>query len=301
MPDGDTILGKHYMPFLDYIRNSRHLRWPLIAVNKLLLSPLSYGPALLRRAAYDAVPTRYLVTGNREYFIVSTSDKVIGRELFLRGEFDFWKLQAAMAIMKKEGLPPPTHIIDVGANIGTIVIPALKRGLMQSATAIEPHPDNLRLLNANLALNSVSHLVEVHGVAVGIESGHMLKLEESATNSGNHSIGTKGISVPSIRLDDLKIPSRDALLWMDIEGYEGHALTGAVNLLSSGAPIVSEFNHSLLSRSNGLDLFRNAIAGRRIFDLNDPTQEEITEEKLFSKYIHAAQYTDILALPTKNA
>lgn len=289
------------MPFLDYIRNSKLLRWPLISVNRLLLSPLSSGPALLRRAAYDAMPTPYLVTGNRELFIVSTSDKVIGRELFLRGEFDFWKLQAALAILEKEGLPRPDHLIDVGANIGTIVIPALKRGLVQSATAIEPHPDNLRLLNANLALNGVSHLIEVRGVAVGLETGRILELEESATNSGNHSIGTKGIPVPSTRLDDLDTPALDTLLWMDIEGYEGHALAGAETFLSSGAPFVSEFNYSLLSRSNGLDLFRSAIAQRKIFDLNDPTQEAMTGETLFSRYSNTVQYTDILALPPKSA
>src|SRR5699024_10081937 len=139
------------MTIANSIRNSKALRRPLLTVSKLLLTPLRSGVALLRRAAYDAMPVPYLVTGHPEQFVVSTTDKVIGRELFLHGEFDFVKLQTALAILLREGWPTPVHLIDVGANIGTITIPAINRGLMQTATAIEPHPGNLRLLRANLA------------------------------------------------------------------------------------------------------------------------------------------------------
>lgn len=111
------------------IRNSQVLRRPLLAASRALFLLLKSGPALLRRAVYDAMPVPYLVTGRPEHFVVATADKVIGRELFLHGEFDFAKLQTALAIIEREGLPRPQHLIDVGANIGTIVIPALARGL----------------------------------------------------------------------------------------------------------------------------------------------------------------------------
>ncbi|MBJ2163356.1 FkbM family methyltransferase [Acidovorax sp. IB03] len=214
------------------IRNSQVLRRPLLAVSRALFALLKTGPALLRRAVYDAMPVPYLVTGRPEHFVVATADKVIGRELFLHGEFDFAKLQTALAIIEREGLPRPKHLIDVAANIGTIVIPALARGLMQSATAVEPHPNNLRLLRTNLALNGLSERVRVLAQAVGAESHASLFLTESSTNSGNHSIGRTGLPVDSTRLDDVDCPHDGALLWMDIEGYEGHALRGAPNLLS---------------------------------------------------------------------
>ena len=148
------------MQFADHLRNSRLLRRPLLAASKTLFSLLRGGPPLLRRAAYDAMPVPYLVTGHPEHFVVSTADKVIGREVFLHGEFDFAKLQTALAILAREGHPAPTHLIDVGANIGTITIPALKRGLIQTATAIEPHPHNLRLLRTNIALNGLEDRTE---------------------------------------------------------------------------------------------------------------------------------------------
>lgn len=283
------------MSILDAIRNSRALRWPLLATTRLLLSPLTRNaPALLRRAAYDAMPAPYLVAGEQELFVVSTRDRVIGRELFLHGQFDFHKLEAALKIIAREGQPLPHHLIDVGANIGSIVIPALKRGLMDTATAIEPHPENLRLLHTNLALNGLTELVEVLGIAVGNTASTTLRLHESETNSGNHSISDEGIAVPAERLDDLGINPERALLWMDIEGYEGHALQGSENLIAAGAPIVSEFNPTYLRESGGLSNFCELLSQRRIFDLSSSNINPTTFNRLIE--IHPHSFTDILAL-----
>ena len=288
------------MPLLDSIRNSQMLRCPLLAASRFLFSLLKAGPALLRRAAYDAMPVPYLVTGYPEHFVVSTADKVIGRELFLHGEFDFSKLQTALAIIEREGLPRPQHLIDVGANIGTIVIPALVRGLMQTATAIEPHPTNLRLLRANLALNGLSERVRVLAQAVGAESNASLFLTESSTNSGNHSIGRTGLPVASTRLDDVDWQHDDALLWMDIEGYEGHALRGASNLLAAGIPIVCEYNTSYLENSGGMNWFREALTGRQIFDLKHGVKaEKIGLNELAIRYPTAREFTDILSISAR--
>ena len=285
------------MSLPDPIRNSQVLRRPLLAASRALFLLLKSGPALLRRAVYDAMPVPYLVTGRPEHFVVATADKVIGRELFLHGEFDFAKLQTALAIIEREGLPRPQHLIDVGANIGTIVIPALARGLMQSATAIEPHPTNLRLLRANLALNGLSERVRVLAQAVGAESGASLFLTESSTNSGNHSIGRTGLPIPSSRLDDVECPHDGALLWMDIEGYEGHALRGAPNLLAAGIPVVCEFNPSFLTKSKGLIFFEDALKGRRIFDLSEMNDgKEIAIKDVLLKISDKNCFTDILAI-----
>lgn len=285
------------MSCADFIRNSERLRRPLLMASRFLFSLLKSGPGVLRRAAYDAMPVPYLVTGYPEHFVISTADKVIGRELFLHGEFDFAKLQTALAIIEREGLPRPQHLIDVGANIGTIAIPALARGLMQGATAIEPHPGNLRLLHANLALNGLSERVRVVAQAVGTESNASLFLIESSTNSGNHSIGDTGLPVSSCRLDDLQCPHDRALLWMDIEGYEGHALCGAPNLLSVGIPVVCEYNAEYLERAGGMDRFQQALTGRRIFDLKHGVQAvEISLGELAVRYPVGHGFTDILAI-----
>jgi FkbM family methyltransferase len=288
-------MRNYCMSLLSSLRSSTLLRSPLLAVSKGLLWPLRSGSKLLRRAAYDAMPVPYLVTGDRELFVVSTADKVIGRELFLSGEFDFGKLQLALAIIGREGGVLPNHLIDVGANIGSIVIPALKRGLFKAATAIEPHPENLRLLRANLALNALQDTVRVLDIAVGNGGASLLLLEESATNGGNHRIGDVGISVPSRSLDELDLMSSGALLWMDIEGYEGHALDGAKSLLASGMPIVSEFNPGYLTESGGLDSFCRHLTGRRIFDLGSAAGVETSLDVLLRTH-QQGTFTDVLAL-----
>lgn len=282
------------MGLYDLLRSSKTLRRPLLAACKLLFTPLRSGPPLLRRAVYDAMPVPYLVAGHPEHFVVSTSDRVIGRELFLHGEFDFAKLETALAVLAREGCPAPSHLIDVGANIGTITIPALRRGLMQTATAIEPHPGNLRLLRANIALNDVESRVTVLAQAVGDTNNVTLHLEESATNSGNHAIGADGIPVRSTRLDDLRFPG-NSLLWMDIEGYEGHALTGAKHLIESKTPVVCEINTNYLEKSGGLDLLQEALRNRTIFDLRRP-EEETSIQHLTKKYRGPTNFTDIIAL-----
>lgn len=280
------------------LRNSRLLRKPLLAVVEAFLKPLTTRIPLLRRAAYDVEPMPYLVVGDWEKYVVSTQDKVIGRELFLHGEFDFHKLVTAFEILHREGHPAPTHLIDVGANIGTIVIPALTRGLVKSGTAVEPHPENLKLLHTNLALNGVADKVRVLAQAVGAESMATLLLQESSSNSGNHSVGDKGIPVLSTRLDDVESPRSDALLWMDIEGYEGHALQGAKNLIAKGVPVVCEFNPHYLTESGGTKLLYDALSGHRFFDLKQGvTSIECSLDELQSKYLATFDFTDILAIP----
>ena len=260
------------MQIADRLRNSRLLRRPLLAASKTLFSLLRGGPPLLRRAAYDAMPVPYLVAGHPEHFVVSTADKVIGREVFLHGEFDFAKLQTALAILAREGRPAPTHLIDVGANIGTITIPALKRGLIQTATAIEPHPDNLRLLRANIALNGLEDRVTVLAQAVGDRSG--------------------------VTLHDLDLPTASSLLWMDIEGYEGHALKGAVSLLATGIAVVCEFNPRFLEQSEGMPALLQSLHGYSIYDL-EKSGTEISLTALSHDLVVGGHYTDILALPKK--
>lgn len=86
--------------------------------------------------------------------------------------------------------------------------------------------------------------------------------------------------------------------WMDIEGYEGHALQGAPNLLAAGVPVVCEYNSDYLMRSGGMKLFRQALAGYRIFDLKQGAQaNEIGWDALTTRYSMKGDFTDVLAIP----
>ncbi len=63
------------------------------------------------------------------------------------------------------------------------------------------------------------------------------------------------------------------LIWMDTQGYEGHVLRGAKEILSKGTPLVSEFWPYGLRRSGGYEYFLDSLmAGKYSFfyDLNQP-------------------------------
>lgn len=281
-----------------FIKTSKLLRAPLLAMTRLCLKPLTSHIPVLRRAAYDVYPNPYLVVGSPEKYVVSTKDEGTGRLLFQRGEIEFQKLVTAMELLAREGFESPNHLIDVGANIGIIAIPALSRGLVKSATAIEPHPENIRLLYTNLALNGVQDRTRVLAQAVGAESGVTLLLDESPVDSSIHAIGNAGIPVPSSKLDDLELPCKNALLWMDIEGYEGHALRGAPKLLASGIPVVCEFNPRFLAKTGGMEWFRHALQGRRIYDMKHGSDaHETSLDALASEYTDYPLWTDLLAIP----
>ena len=261
-------------------------------VLRTMLSPLKSRFGLLRRAAYDSAPMPYLVAGDQESYIVSTKDKVIGRSIFLEGGYDLHKLLLATKILRDRNYPL-THIIDVGSNIGSIVIPAVKRGLFASATAIEPHPDNFRLLSANVALNGLSDRIHTMNRAAGTETDAILRMVESINNSGNHMIAEQGLPVTTVRLDDVTSFSDGVLIWMDIEGYEGHALAGAPHLLSAGAAIVAEYNPQFLANHGGLEMLESALSQHDLFDLNLDGQPACFEEMRL-RYRDSA--TDFVAL-----
>ena len=91
----------------------------------------------------------------------------------------------------------------------------------------------------------------------------------------------------------------DSLLWMDIEGYEGHALKGARNLLASGMPLIFEFNPELLTETGGIAALRESISGRRLYDLHASDQKEIALDSLFESFKlrpREWRWTDVLAV-----
>jgi FkbM family methyltransferase len=262
-----------------------------------------------------------LVYVNRgtERYLVHCKDRAIGREVFLSGQFDFDKFTAALRLLAQHtGTQRVDVLVDVGANIGTVCVPAVARGLVQQAIAIEPDPMNSRLLRINTLLNTVESRIVVHECALGERDGATLVLEQSSDNLGDHRISVSAddgafgeasrlrIEVPSARLDSLVKPpphNSNMLIWMDTQGYEGFVLKGATSLLAAKIPLVSEFWPYGMKRANGYAAFRESIAHYRGFiDLNasqtSGTLRPMRElDELFQSLdIAKDSYTDILVI-----
>jgi FkbM family methyltransferase len=241
--------------------------------------------ALFRKALFISAPPGNLLmaSASKEHFIVSSNDQFIGRETYIKGPYDFEKLENVLSLLG-DSFNAKT-LIDVGANIGTICIPAVSRGLFRKAIAIEPEPFNYSLLCSNIYLNGLQESISTQNVALGAESGQSLEFELSNVNFGDHRIrvtNSEGvdrehdrriIEIRCERLDEIvrEVDSTNTLIWMDTQGFEGYVLQGAKNALAKRTPLVIEFWPYGMNRSGSYLALRDSIidAGYAYFyDLN---------------------------------
>jgi len=115
---------------------------------------------IIRNAEFDALdPAREfsIATYGPEKYVVINTDKAISKILFVTGSFDFEKVEKVVAIIRNQNDNFRSDtLIDVGANIGTVCIPAIKRGFVTHAIAIEPERLNYRVLVVSRRPNGTS-------------------------------------------------------------------------------------------------------------------------------------------------
>jgi FkbM family methyltransferase len=253
----------------------------------------------------------FCVETAHEKFLINLRDQVIGKSIFIyRTPQDFDKLLVVLDLLKTRGVFP-NALLDVGANIGAICIPAVARGLVERAVAFEPHPLNCTLLQANIALNNVRRQITIVEAAVGASEGGTVELTLSAENWGDHRVlypteqaasvaSREKIAVPVVRLDTWR-DLDGALVWMDIQGYEGHALKGATKLLSRAPPLVLEFWPEGMEVAQSFDALRSAIAHYEgFYDLESPDRlrpvDELTSLRDELETRSKGSFTDILVV-----
>jgi FkbM family methyltransferase len=138
-------------------------------------------------------------------------------------------------------------VLDVGGNIGLFASLAAARLQSDDGTVVcfEPVPGNLTYLRRNLEQNGLTGRVTVEASAVGERAGTIdIFLVDGAI--GTHSASSKNalnsvnaVSVPVVSLDAYtraRLSTPVDLLKIDVEGYEGHVLRGAMNMLTEQRP-----------------------------------------------------------------
>lgn len=253
---------------------------------------------------------------DQDVFIVSTSDTSLGPSLFRkRSRKEFTRLRGALALLKRHGIPLPGQtFVDVGANIGTTTISALRNGFTQ-ALAFEAAPANVRLLRANVALNGLDDRIDVFPLALSHAPGEVL-LEVGGRSSGKPRVVAARrkrdvLAVPAATLDDLGRsgsfdPARVGLVWMDVEGHEASVLAGATDLRARGVPLVFELNPKLLEPAGALDAIAPLIeeSYTHVVDLGEgadaAVQPAAAVAELLERY-GPSRFTDVLAFRRADA
>ena len=266
----------------------------------------------MRNARFEVLAARSQIAfaDRAEKYLVFTADKHISKTVYATGSFDFEKLQSVVRLLG-HGFTCET-LVDVGANIGTICIPAVTRGLARRAIAIEPEPANFRLLEINVRLNDLSDRIVLHNVAVGPADGQTLQMELSQDNSGDHRIRVSSddgaydertrrvIQVESKTLDTLvgSLEASSTLVWMDTQGYEGQVLLGAANIVAARVPLVLEFWPYGMDRTQSYAGVRATVMSyETYYDLSEsePKPRHTTAiDALHQTLEQAGGYTDIL-------
>jgi FkbM family methyltransferase len=210
-------------------------------------------------------------------YLVSARDATVGRLIGRHGHYDVQNIQTVLAVLSDRGICID-QLLDIGANIGTTTVEVLKRLPSATCVAFEPEPRNFALLQQNILANGLNDRVTAHRCALSDRSGE-LEFELSPDNFGDHRVrltgsagpdafgeaGRSTISVPSRTLDqylasgDVSV-SPHTLIYMDVQGHEGHVLAGARTALSRSPVIAMEYWPYGLERASARGVVSEILA-----------------------------------------
>lgn len=224
------------------------------AVEKILgMAPLKLKMELFRMAA-RSIGVKYAVfDGKQGVFEAPIYDRVIWPLYLAQGGLDLGTSDLIVRLFNSGS----GTLIDVGANIGVVCIPAKRAVPGIDCYAIEADPGNCECLRMNAFRNGVPDIVLFNRAAYRHEC--MMNFERSSENSGDHRIRTNKsdssrelcnessrqvIQVQASTLDSI-IPLSGlrgpVVIVCDVQGAEADVLAGAAKLLDSVDVMIIEF------------------------------------------------------------
>ena len=152
-------------------------------------------------------------------------------------------------------LPKKGTFIDVGANVGTIVVPIAKH--VEKCIAFEPQRFVRKLLKKNIRDNNIKNIKVIKGAAghyngraeldknIVDHNGVVQELEYSGTkkiNYGGVKVGVGGPKIKIFKIDSMKIKKLIGMK-VDVEGHEPAVFYGARKTIKRYRPIIAFENN----------------------------------------------------------
>ncbi|MDD5294770.1 MAG: FkbM family methyltransferase, partial [Patescibacteria group bacterium] len=163
----------------------------------------------------------------------------------------------------KRLLKPGDVVYDIGSNIGYYaLLEARIVGDKGRVYAIEPVPDNVKLLKKNIGLNNYKN-ISVHNLAIGgqdrddyiylSKKSNWCSMERRGGNNSSKKIPVKVLTLDSFSQGNI-YPD---IIRMDVEGYETEIIKGMKNILSGAKPLKIFMElHCCFLEDAGLGLLR---------------------------------------------
>ncbi|MEZ2219249.1 FkbM family methyltransferase [Rhizobium sp. RCC_161_2] len=197
-------------------------------------------------------------------------------------------------------LPEDALAVDVGAYIGNHTL-FFSSVLGVRTLAIEPNPVAFAVLQANVELNGVNGLVELHPLALGAAAGTGEIVGADATNLGGARFlqADRG-DIRMASLDDIVGERRVHLIKVDVNGAEADVLRGAAQTIARCRPklVVSAGTVAVLA---AVEAVLRPLGYRKIQLYNEtPTylfEVSHTEAALPGRAIDLLDPRDLAALP----
>lgn len=193
-----------------------------------------------------------------------------------------------LAIFKKV-LSKGDIFVDVGANIGSTVIPAAKAvGKKGSVIAFEANSHIAKILKKNIKLNKLKN-IKINDIALGDKKGELRLYSNTSSNRGESTLvkpsdydGTS-IKVRVDKIDNVLKHPRIKMIKIDVEGWELKVLKGAEKILKSNNPpaLCVEYVRKYNENNTGLYNYIREVNNYKVYKLKRGKQSisTLTEVK----------------------
>lgn len=145
-----------------------------------------------------------------------------------------WPELPEIALLKLHKLRRGARVFDLGAHQGVVALMLANIvGADGQVVAVEANPHNVRVAELNRGLNQATQLHVIHA-AVADKAG-VVVFNEGLNGQVEDGSGSWGeVKVPARTIDDLaRMFGPPGILFIDIEGFECHALRGAERTMCS--------------------------------------------------------------------
>ncbi|WP_034161005.1 FkbM family methyltransferase [Sphingomonas sp. ERG5] len=154
---------------------------------------------------------------------------IISGHIAFKGEYEAELSNRIAALAKGGGL-----FVDIGANMGYFSLLWAAARADNRVIAFEASPNVFKRLAGNVAANGMGDRIDAHAKAALDQTGEITFAvgPDEQTGWGGLAVeGSKGLTVPAVRLDDIVGDRRVAVMKIDVEGADSLVLRGCERLL----------------------------------------------------------------------